>query len=681
MLDTLNRWFGRPQPEPAKAQVGSGWLSMMNLPHVNDISQNPANLMAEAQTLFRSNPWVAQAERAIYGRYISAAWHLEDSQGNTVEPNGPQQAVFDLLSPDEDDPNTLSREALWSLTLRHMGLCGNAFWYLDQRTLGGGAPLDIIYINPARMTPVESESNRLLGWVMDHPNNPVSQRRNLRSPVPFELDELRHFKLDEPDWGHFGIGVAEAAYHQIQLDELAVKHVAGVFAAGGRLAGLISPKPNVTMADEQWASLVRDWRNITADPDAAKRLLIAKGPVDFTSTAAKPSELEMAKLLELGRDDIFAAWGVPLSVGAGIVTSVGLNGGEREKYVEASLWQGPIEFRAKPFERKLQSVINTFGLGLKLVVEKPAFDDQAPLFENAEKASKQPLTNNERRALLGFDPLEDEEIGTAILIDQSMVPLKTESEPVPLPFQASQQTGEEENPEDSGLGEAAQAVKAKLREDVTGEYEPKILDAISEFLSKQATSIANRVRNNHRHIAAKPSDIRVWWAERDWNRELTALLEPLLSELAEGVSTAVARPLRAGKADTFLEKVIALVRRTAGVRITGINQTTRDAVARLIAAGVEQGLSPADLADTIRNAATFDAARAELIARTETGTAYNQAAVGTYRELDVKQVQVIDGDKDDICAPVNGATWSLDEAESNPLGHPNCVRDFIPLTA
>ena len=678
MLDAARRFFsGAPPVTESKVETGSGVYGIMNGIPLTSISDNPVNKIAEAQALFRQNPWVAQAERAIVGRYVAAGYHLEDSQGNTVGDSGPAAAVKELLDNPSTDPK-VSRRALWRLTLRHEGLAGNGFWYLDQRLGGSGPPLQLLYINPARMTPVENEAGKLIGWVMDHPQNPVSRRRNLRDAVPFDLDEVRHFILDEPDWGHYGIGIAEAAYNQIQLDNLAVKHSSAVFAAGGRLAGLVTPKPNVTISDEQWDQLIKNWRSVAADPDAAKRLIIARGPVDFLDTTANPSELQMTDLLKLSRDDIFTAWGVPLAQ-APIATPGGLNSGFDKQFDEAALWQGAIDYRASSFEEQVQSIIDLFDLGLRLVVEKPAFDDQAPLFENAAKGTKQPLTNNERRAMLGFDPLEDDELGKAIFMESVMVRVDVEPEPTPpqlLPFTGGPPPPSEEDatPEASGLGEASQPVKAVDR----GKWEKRLQEAIQSFLAEQAESIANRVKRNHAHIAAYPHDTDSWWSPRTWDRKLTEALEPLLSEMAGRVATDSAKPFKMAKAG-FTDDVVETVRRLAGKRISGINQTTRDAVTRQIIHGLEEGLSPADLAQRIREASTFDESRAELIARTETGNAYNHAAVETFRRYDVESVEVIDGDHDEECAAANGSTWTLDEAMANPLAHPNCVRDFIPV--
>ena len=223
-------------------------------------------------------------------------------------------------------------------------------------------------------------------------------------------------------------------------------------------------------------------------------------------------------------------------------------------------------------------------------------------------------------------------------------------------------------------------LKADLRERTTKQWEPRLQEAVQGFLGRQAVAIANRVKRNHAHLVSKPSDIRVWWNERQWNAELAELLEPLLGEMAGKVSRGVSRSLSPAKADSFLERVIALVRASGGSRITAINDTTRDEIQRLVVLGVEAGLGPAELAQTITDSTSFAEARAELIARTETMRAYNEAALGTYREFEVTEVEAVDGDVDAECAARNGKRYPIDEA-MGIADHPNGTLDWIPVSA
>jgi SPP1 gp7 family putative phage head morphogenesis protein len=476
------------------------------------------------------------------------------------------------------------------------------------------------------------------------------------------------------------VGVAEAAQRKIELDRLTDHHAGGVYGSGGRLTGLIAPKEGVTVNDDQWKQFVNDYRRITDDPDAAKRLQVAKMPLDFTQMTASPKDLQLLDVSKGNRDDILAAWGVPPSQ-IGIMSARGLNSGETVKYEEAALWQGAIEPRAEAFRETLQiGLLDRFAdLGVKvtLVFDYPEFDDEAPLYENAQKAKLIPLTHNERRALVGLDPLEDEDLGAQIFMASEMVRIDEEPEPAlvpPLPVIPSPATSDEEEV-------VADALKARvkpllgLRAKTEVTWEPRIRRAVQSVLDDQKGFVLSRTG----HMLAKPKDTGWWNPEREQKRMMRALeplVETLAVEVANGASRLAEKP---AKADTILERILAYVRTKVGERVTGINATTRDKIQAAVAEGVEKGMSPAELGKVLETSAAFDEYRAEMIARTETAYAYNDSAIQSYRELGTEHVQVIDGDRDEICAPVDGATWTMDEALSNPIGHPNCTRDFIPV--
>jgi hypothetical protein len=74
--------------------------------------------------------------------------------------------------------------------------------------------------------------------------------------------------------------------------------------------------------------------------------------------------------------------------------------------------------------------------------------------------------------------------------------------------------------------------------------------------------------------------------------------------------------------------------------------------------------------------------RAGLIARTEIANANNLTGTAAYRDSGlVERVEVFDGTEDDACAAADGQIWTLDEADANPIEHPNCQRAFAPVFA
>jgi len=139
--------------------------------------------------------------------------------------------------------------------------------------------------------------------------------------------------------------------------------------------------------------------------------------------------------------------------------------------------------------------------------------------------------------------------------------------------------------------------------------------------------------------------------------------------------------------DDPLDPLRQVIDREAARRIVAIETETRRRVAAYVAQGAQEGLSPAGLAKLIEADASgaFGRARALVIARTESGTAYNLASLEGYRASGrVAKVKIFDGDgcgwthhNDPDVA--NGSVRSLDEAQAQPLSHPNCVRAWTPV--
>ena len=122
-----------------------------------------------------------------------------------------------------------------------------------------------------------------------------------------------------------------------------------------------------------------------------------------------------------------------------------------------------------------------------------------------------------------------------------------------------------------------------------------------------------------------------------------------------------------------------------GERIVTLDAFTKQRVSELIrqVLASSESVGVTELAGRVRDqvAETFEGWehwRAQRIARTETGFAYNHGTVLGHKQSGGSQVDVFDGDKDADCAAANGSVWTVEQALDNPLGHPNCVRSFSP---
>lgn len=449
-----------PTRPAAKAQTGIGSVFMQSHPPITALTRTPQQTAREAQQIGASDATIRAAERVIASRFSTAGWELEDRNGVTVG-EGPDDnsepgylAIRDLLrrpyNPQAGDPQTQTPRTwaqLTALTCRHMGLCGVAFWYLDQAEALAGTPLSILYINPARMTPVIDRAGALTGWVLD--------KDKPNGDVPLEVERVIPFYLEPPDEGVWPHGLVESAIAKSEVSRLADRHVSMTLAAGGRLSGIMSPKEGF-LDDAVYHQLVRDIRTIAEAPDAAKRMLILRGPVEYTQSSASLSDLDLVALSHLTREDKLALWGVPHSI-LGLPTPGGLGGGTSKDADEAIFWQNAVGPRLRAFAETLQTLLldryAALGLPVEIEFEEPEFDDRMPQFDMAAKSMVIPMTTKERRDLLGLDPFGDErddEVWLAAGVVRSDIP--------PVAPTAMRETEEDEETEalDPLSGKAAE---------------------------------------------------------------------------------------------------------------------------------------------------------------------------------------------------------------------------------
>lgn len=182
--------------------------------------------------------------------------------------------------------------------------------------------------------------------------------------------------------------------------------------------------------------------------------------------------------------------------------------------------------------------------------------------------------------------------------------------------------------------------------------------------------------NGHKPLI-KAADVAARLDGGDAIEELMQRFYPLVIESAFADASLAGVPVAF---DLEMREVQAVLKRL-GKNIRGVAETTRDDIRRLVGQQAENGWSVDELADRILAMGEINSiSRATMIARTETGTGYNLGSVAAYRAGGVTHVDVLDGDDDPVCAAANGSRWTLEEAEQNPLGHPNCSRAFAPVS-
>lgn len=688
---------------------------MTEYPLQSFLRNDPNKRMKQAWQYGISVPWIRTAEQVISGRFAGAAWHLEDPDGETIDDEYPDKDAIrarDLI----DKPQALVTElpvsqkkegsGLKEITSRHMGLCGSAGYFLDQRD-GYGIPNALLYLRPDLMYPVPNDQGVLSGWNFNPGPNGTGGTK-------MDPEDVLHFKLQEPDDGFFPPGLVESALTKIAISQLADNHVNEVLNSGGRLSGILAPREGAITDDNVYQQLIRDWRNVVEQPNAAKRLQVVRAPVDFTTTTMTMNELGILALMSAAADDLMAFWRVPLSM-IGIGGSTGLNSGDTRKYDEAALWQGAVHDRIKVWKGVMQSQlldlwIPLLGWAPQLVVEEPEFDDDSPKYDKLGKSISVPLTNAQRLGLIGFDPTGDPVFDNQVWlpITQALVytlptppgvsvseaaigeaPAEPEPKiimvpnpgpapvaPAAVPPAAPPATKAKIAPRLAGFHESL----IKLRHNVEAAVTPRLKSKVQAALDEQKREAAAGYRANAAHIATHLNDTQKWWDSAKQDQRMAAALAASMGAVAETVRTHVRSVLAPGKASVADQAVVAAVMTKGSARVTRINDWTRDEINKIIVKGVQNGDSPRVVGDAIEEWSGWDEYRAERIATTELMRAYNSASILSFGELGSTEVQAIDGDQDEMCAARDGQTFSLDEAaEQDDLEHPSGSLVWLPI--
>jgi hypothetical protein len=696
----LDRLLGRGDTTPArKAVTGPGVLAYNN-PSISSVLGGSYEQRAAAYLRAYKVGWFYKAGARISRDLANLAWTLsyEDLEGdNEEEIVAPANDVpFERLDPLEQflrlserpNPYQTGRALKQKQAIRQI-FAGRALWYLEGGE-GGDLPTALYGISPARMSKsYDKRTGVHIGWVMD---------ADSRNPVPFSRDEIVVVEEEGPE--EDPQGVVEAVWEQVVLAGALPRHVSDVLATGGRMAGMITPKER-TLDEAEFQDALRAWRSVTSDPNAARRLLLFPEPMEYTSAAATPDQIGIPELAMLSRDDILTAFPIAPEM-LMVPMASGLNSGETQVRVEERYWSGSIHPRVEMVEDAFQQQLipryeAAMGRPLDFDISEPNLDDAPAIVEKV----------GAYRGLvaIGMDPKDAiEKVGLAYIKWNGLPDLLDPAKQAQAAAEAREAGAEaasdglrvvatDSTTRDASSTQQTVVGKAVSRDATLDREYPGLRATIATFLEEQ------RERTMAKVAKVLPAKTRIkavpdgWWDAAAEDALLTERLRTVYISIGTDALQVAATNTGRIIAAKAVDRVIAEILARSGLRITDINETTRKSIAETLEIGVGRGYSIPQLVNgvpreafggvqgalTANGVQVWDNYRAEVIARTETMNAYNEAALLGYKTLAVRQVQAIDGDTDADCAARNGAVYSVDDA----LGigdHPNGTLDWVPIT-
>lgn len=534
---------------------------------------------------------------------------------------------------DEQTEFELKRD-LWA----HRIASGNA--YLVAETFGTKKVRELWLMPPQYVRVIPGARRKLAAFVFN--------RSGREESIPGEW--VVHFKGYTPDFEPVGASDLEAIefqystrYDIARLMQLFVRNggmPAGYFrllGADGKPSTQVLGEPEVKRLQSQVAKL---FGGLTA---AFKPRILSA--LSFDRLGLTPNEMALIEQAKLADEDICRALGVPPWM-VGVKESAGKlgdSGGaaaqDRGIYIRNTLLPKIAMFDAVLTER-LVPMFGETGVRARTDTSR-LLELSLPLVNSAQQVTALTggpvLTTNEARKLFGqpLDPGErSDTLRESAVVDVSAPAPGAQgtaaSDPAPAPKPEAKSRMIEGDQSRERARKKASATLARYERRMSAMFAGLLADQRKRLIARlEAEGL--RAREGRRAInledvlSPDPEDLSA----------LERLLAQLVSERGDEVLSDLAMEMQlnanSGRAASF---VTANAQRALSL----IDATTREAVRRQIAEGLALNETTAQIVERIRQMSEFGQARALMIARTETVSAFNFATTEAY-----EQSGVVDG--------------------------------------
>lgn len=613
----------------------------------------PSKNTAEWLSMFSRSPRLAVVDR-IASDLASVGGRLLRVNEDGSETEITQHPFLDFMA----QPNPLyemTSSAIWRLHEIYLMLVGEGFFLIERDEIG--RPVEFWNVPPhwVKMTPY-----------LGNPNYQIVSPGGLSMGIP--VDDMFVMKQLNPlDPFMRGLGIAESIADEVEIDEYAAKFQKRFFYNDA------TPPTVFIMPDatpEQRDAFMAGWNKRHKGVENSHKAAALTGNVSVHELGkGEGKNLGFIESRVAMRDAVLEHFGVPREI-MGITENSNRATADAAQYIYAKNVLMPrLRNREEAINKQL---LPLFSLGEHYVWR---FDSIIPYDKDFDKAKALDgwqsglLMKNEARELLDLASVEGGDVyrasGNDLFLratDDAAALSQATQQPEPAPAPEAEPAADKAlTPSDDEFvvveyGEKSAHrvnVSAALRkEDKIAKDDGKLFEeAVARHFSEQMTAISKALGLTAK---AEPSPLLAplddylledgtfdpeLWAllseveqQRltagiaagllDWKAEakkLTALFTPLWKKAYDDGAALNAESY--GLIGIDRPDFVSAAKINGGKRIAGIEQTTRDSIADIIARGIANGVSQSELKKSILSEMDASPARAKLIARQETATA------------------------------------------------------------
>jgi HK97 family phage portal protein len=307
-------------------------------------------------------------------------------------------------------------------------------------------PAEIYALRPDRIKPIVTEgSGELTGY---------EYTRDDGGKIEYDVEDVLHARRFNPLSEYSGVSPARVAGRAVDQHNAANEWNTALLQNFGRFPAVITTETQLT--PEQRDKLKEQFRERYSGPKNAGKPIFGDGGVfSVQKTSDTASDMDWLAGKMAAMREVATAFGIaPELLGDGAAkTFSNMHEARASMYTEVVLPM--LDILRSPVSNWLFPMYAMDPGAYDLDVDKDGIEalqeDRALTWERAN-APNSPLTVNERRELLGKDPVDD---GDVILVSSSMVPLEqavAEPDQIPDPLAGGQNpqgpSGEGENPDD-----------------------------------------------------------------------------------------------------------------------------------------------------------------------------------------------------------------------------------------
>ncbi len=284
-------------------------------------------------------------------------------------------------------------------------LIGESFWALNFNALG--EPAEIILPYPQKMSIIPAQSFPFVkGYVYGAGQD----------AIPFDVNEIIHFKYPNPLNQYHGLAPARAIGINLDAEQNADKWVNQFFYNSARPDGVIQFDYN--LSDEQFDKLKKQWSEKYKGVSKAHQVALLEGGGKYLQIQNSIKDMDFANLKQKNRDVILGVFGMPQSV-MGISENVNKANAEAGDYTFARWIVKPrLDWKKAKLQEQLIPKFRrseNLTLGFMEVVPE-TIEQKRDLAESGMRAGY--LTINEARKMQHLDPLPN---GDVLLVPLNLI--------------------------------------------------------------------------------------------------------------------------------------------------------------------------------------------------------------------------------------------------------------------